>query len=185
MLENDIYTKIANSASKWWCKVISNNSSNDDSVTATQLRDFQFNLSMYVLGELQKLDDGQTFILGTDYAPCKPLYDIAQSCNINVLRFPAKVTMEIGKNFCNVRTGQYNELTYLYATEQYLKDLIKVTEQNLKYWEAKDETFFEKWSDFSKMHIVADAKAKICFARNLYDDYKTGKLKFEGDDLFE
>lgn len=184
---------IASIVSKWWGNAVCSCNRNDvrqitelcnckePELTATQIVNFEKQLYVYIYQQLECLDANSSIILGTDYAPCKPLADIANACSINLLRFPVKVTMEIGKDFCNVRARYDADLEYLYGTEDYFKRLVKSAEQNLIYWENKDENFFEKWSDYSKQHIIAEAKSAVIMARSLYSDYKSGKLKFGED----
>ena len=144
-------------------------------ISDQQLDEFKSLLKEYILTEVDKLTTPEaTFILSCDYGPDANLNRIASQCLISELNFPWKTTMWIGKDFCQVKYGYSMYIEYLYVTEARLLRCIKSAEDTIKYYETKDDEYFEGWSSFSKEEILNDAHRELELAKQNLQKFKAG-----------
>lgn len=186
---SDVADEIATIVADWWADVIVNPKFDNGEigfatalaryatkeVSERQLTKFKGLLGQYVVDEIAKLTTPDaTFVLSCDYGPDKTLYHFAAECLISDNNFPWKTTMWVGRDFCQVRYGYSNHIEYIYVTESRLQRCLKSAEDNIIYWQNKDDEYFESWSSFSKQEILDDAQKELELAKQNLQNFKSG-----------
>ena len=158
----DNIEKIANIASSWWSNVVidpkfDNRDTSNSSFLVTALQKqlteevddtkkakFENLLKANIFENVQNLtNDYSTCILGCDYGPCKPLYDIGNECGINANNFPWKTTMWISKHHVAVSYGYGASIDILYADKQYYEIKLQRCKDDIEYIKKQPDEYFQ------------------------------------------